>query len=77
MEKIDIVNPGTFQFTQPKFQLGQQVKIRNDLVGHVAGLIFYPDTVTWSYGIYLPDYEGGKIYEVWYGAEEITPSVDN
>ena len=72
MNKVDIISPGAFQFTQPKLHLGQSVKTRNGRTGYIVGLIFYPDTETWSYGIYLPDREGGEFSEVWYERDEIT-----
>ena len=74
--KVHILNSDVFQFTQPKLHLGQRVKTQNGDTGYIAGLIFYPDTVTWSYGIYLPDHVGGKFFEVWYNAEDFIP-IDN
>lgn len=71
MEKVDIINPNIFEFTQPKLNLGQKVRLRNGYIGYVAGMIFYSDTATWSYAIYLPDHVGGGIYEVWFSTEEI------
>ena len=70
--KVDIINPSAFQFTQPTHHLGKRVETRNGRIGYVVGLVFYPDTATWSYGIYLADHQRGEVSEVWYDAEEIT-----
>lgn len=74
--KVDIINPDAFLFTQPERYLGEPVETEDGLSGYVAGVLFYPDTQTWCYGIYLPDHFGGEISEVWYEAEEIRPASD-
>lgn len=69
--KVCIIQPENFRFTEPEFCLGQKVKTRSDLVGYIAGLIYYPDLGSWCYGLHLANQGDGGIHEIWYVAEEL------
>ena len=73
--KFYIIQPEIFQFTEPEFCLGQKVKTRNDLVGYISGLIFYPDAGGWCYWLHFPNQGDGGINEIWYVAEELNGCV--
>lgn len=70
--QVKIVDTNLFQFTQPKFNLGQQVETWDGLTGYVVGLDFYPETLTWSYGIYVTGGNERLIEEIWYDAEQLS-----
>ena len=66
-----MIQPETFQFTEPEFCLGQKVKTQSALVGHISGLVFYPDSKSWCYGLHISSPEDDGIHEIWYAAEEL------
>lgn len=72
---LHITDTKLFQFTQPEFDLGQKVESQDGLTGYVVGVDFYPETQTWSYGIYVLNRRNEAIEEIWYEAEQLTAAV--
>jgi hypothetical protein len=70
-KSLQIKDTEIFQFTEPKFSLGQKVESEDGFTGYVVGLDFYPDTNTWSYGVYIVDGRNEQIEEIWYEAEQL------
>ena len=66
-----MIQSEVIQFTEPEFSLGQMVKAQSNLAGYISGLIFYPDTGRWCYGLHFPNQGDGGIHEIWYVAEEL------
>ncbi|MDJ0707735.1 MAG: hypothetical protein QNJ46_31050 [Leptolyngbyaceae cyanobacterium MO_188.B28] len=66
-----MIQPETFRFTEPEFCLGQKVKTQSALVGYISGLVFYPDSKSWCYGLHICNQDNDGIHEVWYSAEEL------
>jgi hypothetical protein len=69
--EVNITHNRLFHFTRPKFDLGQKVKTRDGLTGYIVGLDFYPETETWSYGVYLLNDRDELVEEIWYEADQI------
>lgn len=67
----NIANTKSFEFTQPELSFGQKVKAESNYLGYIVGLDFFPETKTWSYGVYLVDHFYQLIEEVWYTAPEL------
>lgn len=68
--QVKMLHNDVCQFTQPEFNFGQKVKTLEGDIGIVVGLDFYPETATWSYGIY-PINRYGSIEELWYEADQL------
>lgn len=64
-------NTQLLQFTQPEHSFGQKVKTEDGYIGYIVGLDFYPETSTWSYGVYLLNRKQEVIEEIWYEANEL------
>ena len=68
------------QFPPPQFCFGQRVRTHTGFVGYISGMVFYPDTACWNYGVYLVSSNNGKGYEdvcdgmdeIWYVSEELS-----
>ena len=73
------IEPAIPQFTSPQFHFGQMVRTTDGLSGYISGLLFYPDTQSWEYSIYLTHSQNGAVSgtlnEVWYTSKELT--IDN
>ncbi|HEY9673559.1 MAG TPA: hypothetical protein V6D11_19100 [Waterburya sp.] len=65
-----ITDTELFQFTQPEHSLGQKVKTEDSYIGCIFGLDFYPETRTWSYGVYLQNRQPKTTEEIWYEASQ-------
>ncbi len=66
-----ITNTEKFPFTEPEYSFGQKVKTDDSYIGYIFGLDFYPETGTWSYGIYLSECKQDVTEEIWYEAEQL------
>ena len=66
-----ITNTEIFPFTEPEYSFGQKVKTDDSYIGYIVGLDFYPETGTWSYGVYLLDRKQEVTEEIWYEAEQL------
>ncbi len=66
-----IANTELFQFTQNEHSFGQKVKTEDSYIGYIVGLDFYPETSTWSYGVYLQDRKPKTSEEIWYEASQL------
>lgn len=65
-----ITDTELFKFTQPEYSLGQKVKTEDSYIGYIFGLDFYPETSTWSYGVYLQNRKPKTTEEIWYEASQ-------
>jgi hypothetical protein len=75
--QVRIIDTNLFRFTPPKFSFGQRVGTLDGLIGIVVGLDFYPETDTWSYGIYITDRNNELVEEIWYDTEQLTALDQN
>ncbi|MDJ0707762.1 MAG: response regulator [Leptolyngbyaceae cyanobacterium MO_188.B28] len=72
------------QFPPPQFHFGQKVRTQGGFIGYISGMVFYPDTENWNYGVYLLSVGNGKVCEdayagmeeVWYVSEELSLALD-
>lgn len=69
--EIPIQQTDLFEFTQPKFAIGQRVRTRDGWAGCIVGLDFYPEHQSWTYGVYLTNREGCFLEEIWYDADDL------
>ena len=72
------------QFPPPQFRFGQRVRTQRGFTGFISGMVFYPDTESWNYGVYLVSSDNGNdcgdVYagmeEIWYVSDELTLDSD-
>ena len=72
------------QFPPPQFHFGQKVRTQRGGIGYISGMVFYPDTESWNYGVYLVSSDSGKVCgdlyagmeEIWYVSDELTLASD-
>lgn len=67
----NITKTELFQFTQPEHSFGQKVKTEDGYIGYIFGFDFYPETSTWSYGVYILDHKQELSEEIWYEASQL------